>query len=107
MNALDGPEPLVRELESLSDQSEEQAKKRRMEIWAQLAPMFKKTDDRDLVAFLSAELQLQAITITRWMSGQYNPRQIHFPRIRSLLGIPQRAPLSPSLKLLGEKPDRK
>src|SRR5438445_86765 len=71
---------LLRELTSLSDRSDDEAKKKRRMLWNELIATFRNSDEREAVAFLSAELQLQPITVKRWIAGEFNPRHVHISR---------------------------
>jgi hypothetical protein len=86
-------EKVLRDLDLLAERSNDaEVKQRRRELWSQLIPHLGKDDDRDVTQFLAAELQLQPITIRRWLSGEFNPRRAHLQRIGTLLGLSQSRP---------------
>ena len=94
---------VLQKLEGLSEGTDSHIKGKRTELWDELIALSNR-DKREFIATLSSELQLQPVTIRRWISGEFNPRQAHLPRLRALLGLTQYAPVARA-NFLGATPD--
>jgi hypothetical protein len=75
---------LLNELESLSSEGKTAAQQRRT-IWESLTNVFGKASERELAAYIATELQVQPLTVRRWLSGEFGPRYSHIADLKSKL----------------------
>src|SRR5258708_6229769 len=87
---------LLDELQNLSERSDEKVKIARRAVWKRLAEAFGRSPG-DLASDLARRLNVQPITIRRWISGEFGPRLSHLNEIRSHFGLipPQELRVSP------------
>jgi hypothetical protein len=77
---------LLDELQNLSERSDDKVKTARRAVWKKLAEAFGKPPG-DLASDLVRRLNVQPITVRRWISGEYGPRLLHLTEIRSHFGL--------------------
>jgi hypothetical protein len=98
---MDQLEGFLTELNRLSNLADDAAQERRRQIWHELLPAFNR-GERDGISFLAAELEVQPVTVRRWIAGKYSPRHVHLQRMKHLLGLRN---VGAQMSKLGEKPD--
>lgn len=74
-------------LEELERQSGDDAQAARKAIWEELLPYFGTTSHRDLISELVQELDVQPVTVRRWLSGSFAPRQHALAGLRQHFGL--------------------